>query len=277
MSGRNNAITMHPRERLDLNEFFTLLTYRCNGNCPFCIETRINEKEDLTAENFEKALAFAHEHDLPHFFLHGGEPTMHPLVVDFARRAKEEGFTLEMFTNGIKFYKIRELNGLLDELKISYRGELSLEYRQADWKPRIVLEVLATVERFPTLEDLLGFIKYAREKTGVVVFVNTLNPVNQYSYDRQYVPYLERMFMELPPDEIYCYSNKATFKLPDGTNARLGNKNLNPGHAKYSMSPDGVIHGRFTRHLDTIRKDSELEAMLELAQEKVMLLRSVAC
>lgn len=277
MSIKNNAITMHPRERLDLNEFFTLLTYRCNGNCPFCIESEVNKKRDLTEEDFVKALTFAQTHDLPNFFLHGGEPTVHPRIVDFARMVKEQGLTLKMFTNGIKFDKIRELDGLLDELKVSYRGDYSLRFYQPEWKTHIVLEVLATEGMFPTLDSLLEFIEYARKKTGATVFVNTLNPVNQYSYDRQYVPYLEELFLATPEDEIYCWSNKATFMLPDGTNVRLGNKNLNPGHAKYSMSPDGTIHDRFTRHLEMIRKNPDMEARLEKTKEKVMLLRSVTC
>ena len=277
MTAKNNAITMHPRERLDLNEFFTLLTYRCNGNCPFCIESEVNKQCDLTETDFAKALAFAKEHDLPNFFLHGGEPTVHPKIVDFARMAKEQGFTLKMFTNGIKFDIVRKLDGLLDELKVSYRGEYSLRFYQPDWEAHIVLEVLATEEAFPTLDSLLKFIERVKKKTGATVFVNTLNPVNQYSYDRQYVPYLEDMFMATSMEDIYCWSNKATFLLPDGTNVRLGNKNLNPGHAKYSMSPDGTIRDRFARHLDTIRKNPDLEKKLERAKDKVILLRSVTC
>ncbi len=277
MSAKNNAITMHPRERLDLNEFFALLTYRCNANCPFCIEAQVNKGGDLSEENFVRALAFAHEHDLPNFFLHGGEPTVHPKIVHFARLAKEAGFNLEMFTNGINFARIQELDGLLDELKISYRGDYSLRFHQDEWHTHLSLEVLATEAEFPTLDALLDFLRYARETTGMTVYVNTLNPVNQDAYNKQYISYLEDMFMALPEEKIFCTSNKATFKLPDGTNARLGNKNLNPGHAKYSMSPEGEIRDRFKRNLGSIRKDPELEAKLKLSQEKVERLRAVTC
>ena len=46
----------------------------------------------------------------------------------------------------------------------------------------------------------------------------------------QYVSYLEELFLKIPIDDIFCTSNKATFILPDGTRARLGNKSLNPNH-----------------------------------------------
>lgn len=271
---KNNQITVHPRERLDLNEFFALLTYRCNAQCNFCIESRVHENKFLSHEDFVRALIFAKEHDLPNFFLHGGEPTVHPNIVNFAKMAKGEAFKVQMFTNGINFNKLRELDGIVDEINISYRGKQSLRFRQSEWTSHLSLQVLVTESSFPTLNELIEFVQYARETTGMIVDVNTLNPVNQDAYNDQYVSYLEEMFLELPDDAIFCTSNKATFEL-NGTNVRLGNKNLNPGHIKYSMSPDGVIHDRFARKLDLIKKDSYMESQLMKSQEKVQRLREV--
>lgn len=274
---RNNKITMHPREQLDLNEFFVLLTYRCNGNCPFCIESNVHEQSDLSDLNFDKALEYAREHDLPNLFLHGGEPSVHHSIVSFAQKAKDAGFTVQMFTNGIDFETLKKLDGIMDEIKVSYRGDYSLRFHQEEWSTHLALEILATESMFPSLESLLNFVQYARDTTGMKVYVNTLNPVNQNAYDNQYVSYLEDLFLEIPDDEIFCTSNKATFKLPDGTNARLGNKNLNPGHVKYSMSPDGKIRDRFERKLDLIHKDPDMERKLSMSLDKVLRLRSVTC
>ena len=49
-------------------------------------------------------------------FLHGGEPSIHPNVVDFAKTAKENGFLVKMFTNGIAKNRIKKLDGILDEI-----------------------------------------------------------------------------------------------------------------------------------------------------------------
>lgn len=271
---KNNKITSHPRELLNLNEFFALLTYCCNAKCKHCIENRVHENIYLSEDDFEKAIMFAKEHDLPNFFLHGGEPTIHPNIVKFAKMARDAGLSVQMFTNGIKYDTIRELDGIADEINVSYRNDDSLKFHQSEWSTHLTLQVLATETEFPTLKALLEFVDRAREITGMVVDVNTLNPVNQSAYDNQYVPYLEELFLSMPDDKIFCTSNKATFQL-NGINVRLGNKNLNPGHVKYSMSPDGIINERFTRNFDIIKKSPYLETLLMRSQSKLERLKSV--
>ncbi len=81
----------------------------------------------MSKENFISSVNFAKEHGLCNFFLHGGEPTMHPDIVDFARIAKNAGLTVKMFTNGKKVEVLRQLDGIVDEFKISYRGSESMQ------------------------------------------------------------------------------------------------------------------------------------------------------
>lgn len=266
-----SGIISHPRELIDLRELFVLLTYQCNGNCEFCIEKRIHEKGFLSTENFEKALLFAREKGLTTIFLHGGEPTVHPNLVEFAQKAKDSGFLVKMFTNGIAKKRIEKLDGILDELIISYRGDYSLTYKQADWKSPLTLQVLVTESEYPTLEDLISFLKEA-QKTGMSVRVNTLNPVNQYSYNNQYVSYLEEMFLQLPDEQILCASNKAVIRI-DGFGIRMSNKSLNPSHLKYSMTPYGEIQSNFERHFEEIEKNAKMEKLLQASQEKLIRLR----
>ncbi|MFT8029337.1 hypothetical protein ACMYLY_23710, partial [Salmonella enterica subsp. enterica serovar Enteritidis] len=86
---------------------------------------------------------------------------------------------------------------------------------QSEWKTKLALEVLVTEKEFPTLNSLLDFLAYARQATGMNVYANTMNPVNQGAYDSQYVSYLEELFLSIPIDDIFCTSNKATFILSD--------------------------------------------------------------
>lgn len=264
-------IKPHSKEVLDLRELFVLLTYQCNGNCKFCIENKIHEKGFLTSENFNKALNFAKENGLTTIFLHGGEPSLHPNIVEFALKAKDEGFLVKMFTNGIATSTIKQLDGILDEIIISYNGKHSLLYNQKEWKTPLGLQIIVTESQFPTLESLKLLIAEAK-KTGMSVRTNTLNPVNQYSYDNQYVSYLEDMFMELPDEQILCASNKVMFKL-DGVGIRMSNKSLNPSHLKYSMDPYGEIRSNFERHFDEISKNDKMEELLQVSQEKLDRLR----
>ncbi len=267
-----SGITTFSHEVLDLRELFVLLTYQCNGNCPFCIEKNIGEKGFLSDKNFDRAIDFSIEKGLTTIFLHGGEPTVHPHVVEFAKKAKKDGFLVKMFTNGINYNRVKELDGIADEITISYRDSSSLKYNQAEWETRLTLQILVTEADFPTLASLKRFISTAKE-TGMNVRVNTLNPVNQYAYDNQCVSYLEEMFLNLPDDKIVCASNKVMFDAV-GFRVRMSNKSLNPGHIKYSMDPNGNIRCRFERHFDTIIPKAEIEKQLEKAEIKLNRLRS---
>ena len=203
------TIPVHTREKHDLQEFFCLLTKRCNSKCDFCIEKEVNT------------------------------------------------------------------GGFVDEIKISYRGEISLRYKQSEWKTKLYLGILATEREFPTEEDLLSFVKYARDLTGMEVYVNTMNPVNQGSYDNQMVSYLEERFLTLPESEIFSSYHKAGFYLPDGTRVRMGNKSMNPGHPKYSMNPDGSIHDHFEHDINKITHDESLDEKLQAGRVRLQKLREL--
>lgn len=272
MENRSGIIT-HPREIMDLRELFVILTYKCNGNCVYCIERNVHQKTMLADEDFDKALDFAREKGLSTIFLHGGEPTVHPNIVEYAKKAKKAGFLAKMFTNGIAVDTIKKMDGILDEIIFSYRGEYSL-HNQTEWKTPLSLQVLVTQDVFPTLESLRDFI-IEKKATGMKIRVHTLNPVNQYSYDNQYVSYLEDMFMELPDNQIYCASNKVMMSF-EGVGIRLTNKSLNPTHLKYSMSPNGEIQSNFKRYFEEIVKNDEMERQLQVSQEKLMRLRADA-
>lgn len=176
-----------------------------------------------------------------------------------------------MFTNGIAIDKIKQLDGILDEIIFSYRGEYSL-HDQKEWKTPLSLQVLVTQAEFPTLEDLKAFI-VEKKATGMKIRIHTLNPVNQFSYDNQYVSYLENMFMELPDNEIFCASNKVMMAY-EGVGIRLTNKSLNPSHLKYSMTPAGEIQSNFKRYFNEILKNDTMEALLQKSQGKLMRLRN---
>lgn len=175
-----------------------------------------------------------------------------------------------MFTNGIAIDRIRQLDGILDEIIFSYRDEYSL-HNQREWNTPLSLQVLVTQEEFPTLEDLREFIM-EKSAMGMKLRIHTLNPVNQYSYDHQYVTYLEDMFLELPDDEIFCASNKVMLAY-EGVGIRLTNKSLNPTHLKYSITPSGEIQTNFKRNFDEIVRNDKMEALLQKSQEKLMRLR----
>ncbi len=269
-------IPTHSREKSDLQEFFCLLTKQCNSNCNFCIEKDVRTGGFLSWENFKKAVNFAKESGLYNFFLHGGEPTLHPDIVDFAQYAKDAGLTVKMFSNGINYEILKKLDGIVNEIKISYRGNFSFRFKQPEWNTKLYLGILATERDYPTEDDLLSFVHHAHAVTGMEVYVNTMNPVNQGSYDNQFVPYLEDYFNNLPEDKIFSSYHKAGFYLPDGTRVRMGNKSMKPNHTKYNMSPDGIIYNHFNHGtLMSIIHNLELDEKLKISKYRLEKLRNL--
>ena len=270
------GITPHPLENEDLRKIYFLITYACNKACPYCIEPNVHLGKYITEDMFVNAMKIAKAIDMRTLYLHGGEPTVHPKVVKFAQLAKENGFHVNMFTNGIRMDVLKQLDGIVDEIRFSYEPGLEFMFQsQADWKSRIKLYVMATTESYPTEESLMEVVNHALT-LGMGCKVRTLNPSNPYAYQHQFVPYLHNKLFELPFEDIFCNGNKAAYRLNNGVIVRLGNLQLNPGHLKYSVDPDGVLHSRFT-HSDKnlIIMNHEVEAQKTLFEPLIEKLRNL--
>ena len=252
------------------------ITYACNKACPYCIEPQVHSGKYMNEKRFITAMEIAKKLDFKTLYLHGGEPTVHRNVVKYAKLAKKEGFHVNMFTNGIRQDILEQLDGIVDEIRFSY--EPSLEFmlkNQSAWKSRIKLYIMATVESYPTEYSLMKIVDQAIN-LGMGVKVRTLNPVNPYAYKFQFVPYLHRHLLEMPEEEIFCNGNKAAYRMNNGVIVRLGNMQLNPGHLKYNVDPDGVLHSRFTHsNKDLIVPEHAIEAEKTLFRPLIERLRNI--
>lgn len=175
------------------DKLLIILTKECNRNCPFCID-RPNRKyyKDykpfIDLETVKDILKFAEEHNIKTIALNGGEPTMHPQVVDIAKMIKEKGFELKIFTNFDLPEVIKQLDGIVDIIRISYYGPMELP-NQKDFKSKITLKIMLTKSTFPTFDSLVNFIK---EHTNDFydIKIHTLMQNNDYSINAQ-VDYLD--------------------------------------------------------------------------------------
>ena len=182
-----------------------------------------------------------------------------------------------MFTNGIRMDVLRKLDGIIDEIRFSYEPGLEFMFQnQADWKSTIKLYVMATTDSYPTEESLMEVVDHALE-LGMGCKVRTLNPVNPYAYEHQFVPYLHNKLLEMPEQEIVCDGNKMAYWIKDHrVVVRLGNMQLNPGHLKFSVDPDGVLHSRFTHSNKALIVPShEIEAQKMFWEPLVKRLREI--
>lgn len=270
------GIVPHPLEDEDLRQIYFLITYACNKACPYCIEPQVHSGKYMNEKRFITAMEIAKKLDFKTLYLHGGEPTVHRNVVKYAKLAKKEGFHVNMFTNGIRQDILEQLDGIVDEIRFSYEPGLEFMLKnQSAWKSRIKLYIMATVESYPTEYSLMKIVDQAIN-LGMGVKVRTLNPVNPYAYKFQFVPYLHRHLLEMPEEEIFCNGNKAAYRMNNGVIVRLGNMQLNPGHLKYNVDPDGVLHSRFTRsNKKLIVYEHAIEAEKTLFQPLIERLRNV--
>lgn len=271
------GITPHPRENEDLRQIYFLLTYACNKACPYCIEPNVHSGKYITEEAFVAGMKLAHQLDMQTLYLHGGEPTVHPNVVRLAQLAKAEGFQVNMFTNGIRMDVLHQLDGIVDEIRFSYEPGLEFMFQnQSEWKSRVKLYVMATIDSYPTEDSLMEVVDHALEM-GMGCKVRTLNPVNPYAYSHQFVPYLHDKLLQIPEKDIVCDGNKMAYWIKDHrVVVRLGNMQLNPGHLKFSVDPDGVLHSRFTHSdKDAIVPSHEIEAQRTFWEPLVERLREI--
>lgn len=76
-----------------------VLTHECTRACAFCIDKYRGNGMVLTKEHLIDALEFAKSHNIKDVLLTGGEPTLHPNVIEFAKIVKSYGFRLIMTSN----------------------------------------------------------------------------------------------------------------------------------------------------------------------------------
>lgn len=239
----NSYFNPAPNEIIDIREFYAILTYECNRNCKFCIERNVHQKGFLTEENFLKALHFAKDKGLTSIVLHGGEPTLHPQIIDFAKISKSFGFCVKMFSNYSNPTVINDLNGIVDVLHISYRNQNILPY-QKDYKTKMELWTLLTEKEYPTIGHVDNFIE-KHQKYGMEMFFTTLNPINKWASENQFVSYVEDMYANADAKDIYSFVNKPCIYYRNCV-IRLCNKRIvkNP---KFNISVSGEIRNHFPR------------------------------
>lgn len=98
------------------------VTFRCNNKCDFCAQGHKREMQtDRTVERVYNDLAAAYKRGSRDVVFTGGEPTLHPQIIDFVTMAKKLGYDkIQLQTNGRTFAYI----GLLERLKAAGANEM---------------------------------------------------------------------------------------------------------------------------------------------------------
>ncbi len=90
------------------------LTKRCNNGCLFCLDSDSHDGSAIPPETVEDRIREGRDQGGQRLILSGGEPTIHPLFIDFLRLGRKLGYTwLQTVTNGRMFAYRKFANGAL--------------------------------------------------------------------------------------------------------------------------------------------------------------------
>ena len=78
------------------------ISFRCNNLCRFCAQGHKRDMyPDRTAKTVEAELKKAYKNGVRGVVFTGGEPSMHPAILDFIKTAAKTGFkSIQLQTNG---------------------------------------------------------------------------------------------------------------------------------------------------------------------------------
>jgi len=129
----------------------------CNMDCPLCFSDA-GPGFNLTLEEVEGMLDdFVRTEGTPEVVqFSGGEPTIHPQIIDFVRAAKQRGIPFVMInTNGKRIAKddkfLEELNEVRPSLYFQFDGFDSETYRIIRNEPDILAEKLRALDRLASI------------------------------------------------------------------------------------------------------------------------------
>lgn len=189
-----------------------IVTNQCNRKCPFCIAQKNTNKTGttyLSLDSIEKAIDFAKNENIKTIALTGGEPTLHPHIIEIAEMFHQNGFDLALYTNYDFPETVKKLDGLVNHIFVSYYGQKMPKQEELK-NTQLIMTILLLKEHFKTIQDLDKFIDTYR-KDAILLFNVPVN-VNDYC-EEQTCDFL---------DEITNH-NYLPMTLPDGTIIQIYN------------------------------------------------------
>lgn len=182
------------------SKLLIIVTKECNRNCPFCIDKPNRQYYKyyvpfISLNTIQGIIDFAKGNNIKTIALNGGEPTLHPNIVEIAKMIKDAGFYLKVFTNFDFPEVIKKLDGIVDVFRVSYYGPMILP-NQKDYKSKLTLKIMLTKDTFPTIDKLIDFINEQKNNFNDIQ-IHTLMQNNNYSISHQ-VDYLDFLNKNYP-------------------------------------------------------------------------------
>ncbi len=109
--------------------FWLRTTKRCNNHCIFCHDSEVQNGEIIGTETLKKEIKSAFDSGYTRLILSGGEPTIHPDIIELIKFAKKSGFRwIQIISNGRMFaypdFTSRAVLSGLNEVTISFHSHI---------------------------------------------------------------------------------------------------------------------------------------------------------
>ncbi|MCQ2793849.1 MAG: anaerobic ribonucleoside-triphosphate reductase activating protein [Bacilli bacterium] len=217
---------------VDFDDYLSivLFTEGCNFRCPFCHNASLvlNQANPIIPWEEIKQILKDHQKKIDAVVITGGEPLIHPDIVEKIKEIKEMGYLVKLDTNGTNPKLLISLieDKLIDYVAIDIKNSWD-KYAKTAGVKNVALEALNTsisyllshsfpyefrttiIKEFHTLDDIIDIAKHIK---GCPKYVF------QHYKDREGC--IEHGFHEISEEEITTFVKKAQELLP-GTNVMI--------------------------------------------------------
>jgi len=172
---------------------FLIVTHECNRKCAFCVDKDRGKKQYISIKNVQKAINYALKNNLKTITILGGEPTLHPKIIDICKLIKSYNFKIVMTTNYDKPELIATLDKyhLVNSFNISHYNQKELP-KQKDFYADLTLSKLLFKGGIDTKEKLDKFINENKYRYNDIKF-STLTDINDFTHKNKNLPFLNEL------------------------------------------------------------------------------------
>lgn len=228
------------------------LTNQCNFKCDFC--EKIQTREELGKKSYYKIIDELQRIGTPCITFSGGEPTMHPEFLEFAKYAYGKNFYMNLSTNGSLIADMnKELDKFFDTVRISLHCSSTsfdkmtgqkgnyyvvkknlLKFSRTKKKSKLGVNIVVTKKNIEEIESLILEINN---------HVDYISLLPQFSFQQNKseeidIQKLRQLFSLIKNN----YQNFHQDRFIDDYSLNYSKNNCDAGRLYISFMPDDSIH-----------------------------------